>query len=58
MQEIKTAPGGEISSTVVAPQMKSVSKHSISLYWIDHFLWLQHGVATDVDPVVVEGRAE
>ena len=51
----KEAPGSKISSQVVPPYMKSFSKRLISLD-LDLLLWLQRGVATDVDPVVVEGR--
>ena len=35
-----------------------VSLKALNPFVLDHFLWLQRGVATDVDPVVVEGRAE
>ena len=48
--------GGNQQHSCCSPD--EVSLKALNLFVLDLFLWLQRGVATDVDPVVVEGRAE
>ena len=48
--------GGNQQHSCCSPD--EVSLKALNLFVLDLFLWLQRGVATDVDPVVEEGRAE
>ena len=48
--------GGNQQHSCCSPD--EVSLKALNLFVLDLRLWLQRGVATDVDPVVVEGRAE